>query len=97
MHICGHMNIAVGCTLRYQVVAPSAAFTFNVLVNTGPEQRLLSETIRCSPGGPDRNRSDLKGGAGAQGRGSSRTSTSGRVTSIGLAISPSPNATRTHA
>ena len=43
------MNIAVGCTLRYQVVAPSAAFTFNVLINTGPEQRVLSETIGCSP------------------------------------------------
>ena len=43
------MNIAVGCTLRYQVVAPSAAFTFNVLINTGPEQRVLSETISCSP------------------------------------------------
>ena len=43
------MNIAVGCTFRYQVVAPSAAFTFNVLINTGPEQRVLSETISCSP------------------------------------------------
>ncbi len=43
------MNIAVGCTLGYQVVAPSAAFSFHVLVNTSPEQRLLSEGIRCSP------------------------------------------------
>ncbi len=43
------MNIAVGCTLRYQVVAPSAAFTFYVLANTNPEQRLLSESIKSSP------------------------------------------------
>ena len=43
------MNIAVGCTLRYQVVASSASFTFNVLVNTGPEQRVLTESISCSP------------------------------------------------
>jgi transglutaminase-like putative cysteine protease len=43
------MKIAVGCTLRYQVVAPSAAFTFNVLVNTDPQQMLVSEAIRCAP------------------------------------------------
>ncbi|MFY9926194.1 MAG: transglutaminase family protein [Opitutaceae bacterium] len=55
------MNIAVGCTLRYQVVAPSAAFTFNVLVNTGPEQRLLSETIRCSPEVPTEIAATSKG------------------------------------
>jgi transglutaminase-like putative cysteine protease len=43
------MKIAVGCTLRYQVVAPSAAFTFNVLVNTDPQQQLVSELITCVP------------------------------------------------
>ena len=43
------MKISAGCVLRYQVVAPSASFTFNVLINTGPEQRVLSETIRCTP------------------------------------------------
>jgi hypothetical protein len=43
------MKIAVGCTLRYQVVAPTAAFTFNVLVNTDPQQQLVSETIACTP------------------------------------------------
>jgi transglutaminase-like putative cysteine protease len=43
------MKISVGCTLRYQVVAPSAAFTFNVLVNTDPQQRLVSESIVCVP------------------------------------------------
>jgi len=46
---CAPMNIALGCTMRYQVVAPSAAFTVHILVNTDPEQRLLSETIACSP------------------------------------------------
>ena len=43
------MKISAGCVLRYQVVAPSASFTFNVLVNTGPEQRVLTETIKCTP------------------------------------------------
>jgi transglutaminase-like putative cysteine protease len=43
------MNIAVGCSLRYQVVAPSASFAFNVLVTTDPEQRLVSESIQCIP------------------------------------------------
>jgi transglutaminase-like putative cysteine protease len=43
------MKIAVGCTLRYQVVAPSAAFTFNVLVNTDAQQQLVSEAISSSP------------------------------------------------
>jgi transglutaminase-like putative cysteine protease len=43
------MRISVGCTLRYQVLAPSAAFTFNVLVNTDPQQQLVSEEILCAP------------------------------------------------
>jgi transglutaminase-like putative cysteine protease len=43
------MNIFVGCTLPYQVVAPSASFTFNVLVNTDLQQQIVSETIRCTP------------------------------------------------
>jgi transglutaminase-like putative cysteine protease len=43
------MKIAVGCTLRYQVVAPSASFTFNVLVNNDSQQQLVSESIRCAP------------------------------------------------
>lgn len=55
------MKIAVGCTLRYQVVAPSAAFTFNVLVNTDPQQQLVSEEIRCAPEGPTEIATNLKG------------------------------------
>jgi transglutaminase-like putative cysteine protease len=43
------MNIAVGCTLRYQVIATSASFTFNVLVNTDAQQQLVAESIRCQP------------------------------------------------
>jgi transglutaminase-like putative cysteine protease len=46
------MRIAVGCTLRYQVVAPSAAYTFNVLVNIDPQQQLVSESIACVPETP---------------------------------------------
>ena len=55
------MKIAVGCTLRYQVVAPSAAFTFNVLVNTDSQQRLVSEAIRCAPEVPNEIAATSKG------------------------------------
>ena len=55
------MKIAVGCTLRYQVVAPSAAFTFNVLVNTDPQQQLVSEAITCVPEILHGDRHDLEG------------------------------------
>jgi transglutaminase-like putative cysteine protease len=43
------MILTVGCTMPYQVIAPTAAFTFNVLVNGEPEQKILTETIRCTP------------------------------------------------
>jgi transglutaminase-like putative cysteine protease len=43
------MNIAVGCTLRYQVVAASASFSFNVLANSNAEQQLVTEMIRTVP------------------------------------------------
>ncbi|HEY1763764.1 MAG TPA: transglutaminase family protein [Opitutaceae bacterium] len=46
------MRISVGCTLRYQVMAPSADFTVNVLVNADAEQQLVSESIACSPEAP---------------------------------------------
>ena len=49
---CASMRISVGCTLRYQVMAPSAAFTVNVLVNADSEQQLISESIACSPEAP---------------------------------------------
>lgn len=46
------MMLSVGCTLAYQIVTPSAAFTFNVLVNTDANQRLVSESIVSSPNVP---------------------------------------------
>jgi transglutaminase-like putative cysteine protease len=55
------MNIAVGCTLRYQVLAPSASFAFNVLVNTDAQQQLVSESIRCTPEVPTEIATTAKG------------------------------------
>jgi hypothetical protein len=43
------MILTVGCTLGYQIATPQAAFTFNVLANTDAHQRLVGETIVCSP------------------------------------------------
>jgi transglutaminase-like putative cysteine protease len=55
------MNISVGCTLRYQVVAPTAAFTFNVLVNTDPQQQLVSEAVVLTPETPSEVATTQKG------------------------------------
>ena len=47
------MILSVGCTLGYQVLAtPTAAFTFNVLADTDAQQRLVRESIVCTPGVP---------------------------------------------
>jgi transglutaminase-like putative cysteine protease len=43
------MEIALGCTLRYNVQAPSASFAFNVLANTDGEQRVVTEGFRTTP------------------------------------------------
>ena len=43
------MKLSVGCRLGYEITTPQAAFTFNVLANTNSQQRLLSETIVCTP------------------------------------------------
>ena len=43
------MILSVGSTLSYQIGTPTAAFTFNVLVNTDAQQRLVEESIRCTP------------------------------------------------
>ena len=56
------MILSVGCTLGYQVLTPQAAFTFNVLVNTDAQQRLLDETITCSPAVPREIVESGKGG-----------------------------------
>jgi hypothetical protein len=55
------MKIAVGCTLRYQVVAPSASFNFNVLVSTDPQQQLVSEAITSVPEVPTEIATTSKG------------------------------------
>jgi len=46
------MRLSVGCTLGYDVVAPTANFTFNILVNAGAHQQLVDEGIRLSPDVP---------------------------------------------
>jgi transglutaminase-like putative cysteine protease len=43
------MNITVGCTLGYQILSPTAHFTFNILVNTDAQQRILGESVVCAP------------------------------------------------
>lgn len=43
------MDLRVGCTLEYEVLSPTASFTFNVLVNIDPQQRLLGEKLLCRP------------------------------------------------
>lgn len=46
------MILSVGCTLAYEVATPHAAFTFNILANTDPHQRVLGEIITCTPDVP---------------------------------------------
>lgn len=43
------MMLNVGCTLGYDVLSPTANFTFNILVNFGQYQRLVSEDIAIAP------------------------------------------------
>lgn len=43
------MILQVGCTLGYEVLTPTAHFTFNVLVNTDAQQRLVAEELRFTP------------------------------------------------
>ncbi len=43
------MILQVGCTLGYQVFTPTAHFTFNVLVNTDAQQRIVTEELRFTP------------------------------------------------
>jgi transglutaminase-like putative cysteine protease len=43
------MILDVGCTLGYQVLTPTAHFTFNVLVNADASQRLLAEELVFAP------------------------------------------------
>lgn len=43
------MNLTVGCTLAYDVLAPTANFTFNILANRDAYQHLGDESIRLNP------------------------------------------------
>lgn len=41
-----------GCTLAYDVLSPTANFTFNILANRDPFQQLADEGIRLTPDVP---------------------------------------------
>jgi transglutaminase-like putative cysteine protease len=57
------MTLSVGCTLGYQVLAtPSAAFIFNVLADIDEQQRIVSESIVCTPEVPTEIATNTKGG-----------------------------------
>ncbi len=43
------MILSVGCTLGYEVLEPSANFTFNILASRDSVQRVVDEGIRLSP------------------------------------------------
>src|SRR4051812_38554460 len=43
------MNLSVGCSLAYEVLTPTANFTFNILANRDPFQQLGEEAIRLTP------------------------------------------------
>lgn len=55
------MILSVGCTFGYQVLAPAAHFTFNILANTDPRQKLLDESVVCVPAVPEERISTSKG------------------------------------
>jgi transglutaminase-like putative cysteine protease len=55
------MNLSVGCTLGYQILSPAAHFTFNILVNTDAQQRILSENVVCMPEVPSERVASSKG------------------------------------
>ena len=55
------MILSVNCTLGYQVLGPSAAFSFNVLANTDAQQRIVRETITGTPAVPTEQIATTKG------------------------------------
>src|SRR5436309_4297332 len=56
------MRLSAGCTLGYQIAAPTAAFTFNVLANNDAQQRVVHEEITCLPPVPTEIVEHTKGG-----------------------------------
>jgi transglutaminase-like putative cysteine protease len=55
------MTLSVGCALSYQVLGPSANFTFNVLANRDTYQHLLSESLVFQPEVPQEKTATSKG------------------------------------
>jgi transglutaminase-like putative cysteine protease len=55
------MILSVGCTFGYQVLGSSAHFTFNILANTDPQQKLVNESVVCVPAVPEERISTSKG------------------------------------
>lgn len=55
------MNLHVGCTLAYDVLTPTANFTFNILANRDPYQHLSDESIRVTPSVPLERTATSKG------------------------------------
>lgn len=55
------MILNVGCTLDYEVLTPTAHFTFNVLVNTDAQQRLVAEELAFTPDSAPEKISSSKG------------------------------------
>lgn len=51
------MNLTVGCTLAYDVLTPTANFTFNILANRDPFQLIGEERIQLTPEIPSVERS----------------------------------------
>lgn len=51
LHSSGAMILRVGCTLGYEVLTPTASFTFNLLVNVDAQQRLVTEELAFVPTG----------------------------------------------
>ena len=46
------MLLSVGCTLAYEVLSPTANFTFNILANRDGCQHLVEEGVRLTPDVP---------------------------------------------
>ena len=53
--------LTLGCTLAYDVLSPTANFTFNILANQDAQQKLVEETIRLVPEVPAERTANSKG------------------------------------
>jgi transglutaminase-like putative cysteine protease len=55
------MELAVGCSLNYQILSPSAHFTCNVLVNEDPHLEICAEQLTSVPEVPLENIATARG------------------------------------